>query len=74
MFRSLRNLFSLFFNFYVFRLEYNKIISHFQLGSTPLDDNEPTSKYIYEILVFTGNKANSGTDSKVFEAFVFNLS
>ncbi|CAM1318005.1 Uncharacterised protein g6863 [Pycnogonum litorale] len=36
-----------------------------KLGATPLPDNRNDDKYIYEILVFTGSKRNSGTTSKV---------
>ncbi|XP_071043251.1 location of vulva defective 1-like [Parasteatoda tepidariorum] len=37
-----------------------------KLGATPLSDNEVGDKYIYEILVYTGNQRNSGTKSNVF--------
>ena len=37
----------------------------FQLGATPMSDNEPDDKYIYEIAVFTGIRRNAGTTSKV---------
>ena len=36
-----------------------------KLGSTPLPDNEPAAKYLYEIVVYTGDKDGAGTDSKV---------
>ncbi|XP_023236367.1 uncharacterized protein LOC111635594 [Centruroides sculpturatus] len=37
-----------------------------KLGATPLPDNDPKDKYIYEILVFTGHHVNAGTKSKVY--------
>ncbi|KFM68414.1 Polycystic kidney disease protein 1-like 2, partial [Stegodyphus mimosarum] len=37
-----------------------------KLGATPLPDNEPGDKYIYEMLVFTGHQRNAGTKSNVF--------
>lgn len=36
-----------------------------KLGSTPLPDNELTAKYLYEIVVYTGDKDGAGTDSKI---------
>ena len=36
------------------------------LGASPLVDNEPKDKYLYEISVFTGDKEGASTDSKVF--------
>ena len=36
-----------------------------KLGASPLPDNEPTDKYLYEIIVYTGEKEGSGTDSTV---------
>lgn len=36
-----------------------------KLGSTPLPDNEATAKYLYEIIVYTGDKDGAATDSKV---------
>ncbi|KAG1677778.1 Polycystic kidney disease protein 1-like 2 [Nymphon striatum] len=36
-----------------------------KLGATPVTDNKPEYKYLYEILVFTGTKSNSETDSKI---------
>jgi hypothetical protein len=36
------------------------------LGASPLLDNEPNDKYLYEISVFTGDKEGASTDSKVF--------
>lgn len=36
-----------------------------RLGSTPLADNEATAKYLYEIVVYTGDQDGAGTDSKV---------
>ncbi|KAG1652740.1 Polycystic kidney disease protein 1-like 2 [Nymphon striatum] len=35
------------------------------MGAAPLPDNNLNNKYIYEILVFTSSKPNSGTDSQV---------
>ena len=32
---------------------------------TPLIDNEKSDEYYYEILVFTGQRRNAGTESKV---------
>lgn len=37
----------------------------FQLGVTPLPDNDPLDKYYYEIIVSTGCSLDAGTDSKV---------
>ncbi|XP_064478806.1 uncharacterized protein LOC135392080 [Ornithodoros turicata] len=37
-----------------------------KLGASPLQDNDPRDKYIYEITVFTGEKENAATDSNVF--------
>jgi len=39
-----------------------------------LKDNNPLDKYLYELMVFTGNRSESGTRSKVFEKIlnVFN--
>lgn len=36
-----------------------------KLGSTPLPDNDVTSKYLYEIIVYTGDKDGAATDSKI---------
>lgn len=36
-----------------------------KMGATPLPDNDPKDKYLYEISVFTGDKEASETDSKV---------
>ncbi|CAF3243380.1 unnamed protein product [Rotaria sp. Silwood2] len=36
-----------------------------KLGVTPLSDNMMSDQYFYEILVFTGRRANAGTKSKV---------
>ena len=36
-----------------------------KLGSTPLPDNEATAKYLYEIVVYTGDKDGAATDSKI---------
>ncbi|KAK8779497.1 hypothetical protein V5799_019173 [Amblyomma americanum] len=37
-----------------------------KLGALPLQDNDVKDKYIYEIIVFTGDKKGAGTDSNVF--------
>jgi len=36
-----------------------------KLGVTPLPDNDPEDKYLYEVVVYTGMRKNAGTDSKV---------
>jgi hypothetical protein len=36
-----------------------------KLGVTPLSDNHQADKYYYQILVFTGQRKDSGTKSKV---------
>ncbi|CAF1500386.1 unnamed protein product, partial [Adineta steineri] len=36
-----------------------------KLGVTPLPDNAKSDQYYYQIIVFTGQRANSGTQSKV---------
>jgi hypothetical protein len=36
-----------------------------KLGVTPLPDNHQEDKYYYQILVFTGQRKDSGTKSKV---------
>ncbi|CAF1362531.1 unnamed protein product [Adineta ricciae] len=36
-----------------------------RLGVTPLPDNHSSDKYFYQIIVFTGQRKNSGTKSKV---------
>lgn len=46
------------------RIEDRKDIS--KLGASPLPENEPSDKYLYEISVFTGDKEGAATDSKVF--------
>ena len=38
---------------------------YLKIGVTPLIDNKPEDDYFYEIIVFTGNRINAGTDSKV---------
>jgi hypothetical protein len=35
------------------------------LGVTPLADNHKSDPYFYQILVFTGQRTNAGTESKV---------
>lgn len=37
-----------------------------KIGAAPLQDNDPKDKYIYEIVVFTGDKKSAATDSNVF--------
>ena len=37
-----------------------------RIGATPLPDNEPNAKYLYEITVFTGDRDGAATDSKVY--------
>ncbi|CAF1131097.1 unnamed protein product [Adineta steineri] len=37
-----------------------------KLGVTPLADNNKSDHYYYQILVFTGQRTNAGTDSKVY--------
>ena len=36
-----------------------------KLGVMPLSDNNPFDQYYYQIIVFTGQRKNSGTKSKV---------
>jgi hypothetical protein len=36
-----------------------------KVGVTPLRDNKEEDKYFYEVVVFTGNRMNSGTKSNV---------
>ncbi|CAF1234712.1 unnamed protein product [Adineta steineri] len=36
-----------------------------KLGVTPLADNQKSDQYFYQILVFTGQRRNAGTESKV---------
>jgi hypothetical protein len=38
---------------------------YLKIGVTPLIDNYSNYEYFYEIIVFTGNRVNAGTDSKV---------
>ncbi|ESN95043.1 hypothetical protein HELRODRAFT_124863, partial [Helobdella robusta] len=40
-----------------------------KLGVTPLPDNDPNDKYLYEIIVSTGLRKNAGTKSKVHVIF-----
>ncbi|RWS31890.1 polycystic kidney disease protein 1-like protein 2-like protein [Leptotrombidium deliense] len=35
------------------------------LGATPLADNDPKDKYLYEITVYTGDKEGAATDSNI---------
>lgn len=34
-------------------------------GATPLSDNRPSDRYLYVLIVHTGQLPNSGTESKV---------
>ncbi|KAK3095491.1 hypothetical protein FSP39_015311 [Pinctada imbricata] len=34
-------------------------------GSTPLPDNDPRDKYLYELTIFTGSRKNAGTTAKI---------
>ena len=36
-----------------------------KIGKTPLIDNNLIDDSFYEVIVFTGNRLNSGTNSKV---------
>lgn len=36
-----------------------------EAGSSPLPDNDPRDKYLYEIQVFTGARKDAGTTAKV---------
>ncbi|UJR18466.1 hypothetical protein I4U23_005372, partial [Adineta vaga] len=36
-----------------------------KLGVTPLSDNRPSDRYYYQLIVFTGQRKDSGTNSKV---------
>ena len=36
-----------------------------KLGVTPLPDNHKSDRYLYQLIVFTGQRKNSGTKSKV---------
>jgi polycystin 1L2 len=36
-----------------------------KLGVTPLPDNHKSDEYFYQIIVFTGQRKNAGTKSKV---------
>jgi len=42
------------------------IIMFYQLGLTPLLDNDPKDRYYYEVIVSTGMRRGAGTESKVF--------
>ena len=41
------------------------LIDNEKLKITPLKDNNPNDVYFYELIVFTGNRSESGTHSKV---------
>ena len=41
-----------------------------KLGVTPLSDNHPDDQYFYQILVFTGQRKDAGTNSKVNISFL----
>ncbi len=36
-----------------------------KLGVTPLPDNQKSHQYFYQIIIFTGQRINAGTESKV---------
>ena len=36
-----------------------------KLGVTPLPDNNPADEYFYQLIVFTGQRKNAGTQSNV---------
>jgi hypothetical protein len=38
---------------------------YLKIGVTPLIDNYSNYEHIYEIIVFTGNRVDGGTNSKV---------
>jgi hypothetical protein len=38
-----------------------------KIGVSPLPDNNPSNKYLYEVIVFTGSRYGAGTDSKVMD-------
>ena len=42
-----------------------KKLQYFQVGMTPLPDNDLKDKYLYEVIVNTGSRKGAGTDSKV---------
>jgi len=46
---------------------------HVQFGITPLVDNDPRDKYLYEITVATGMRKNAGTDSTVYYNVICNV-
>ncbi|XP_037093243.1 uncharacterized protein LOC119113030 [Pollicipes pollicipes] len=43
-----------------------------KIGATPLPDNNPNHKYLYEILIITGNKTNSECDNREKSQFIAN--
>jgi hypothetical protein len=51
-----------------FMARYMDIKANKKVGFTLIGNfkDEPSSNYIYEIIVFTGNRLNSGTKSNVF--------
>ena len=36
-----------------------------QIGTTPLEDNDPRDTYLYEIVFYTGHSAGAGTTANV---------
>ena len=47
--------------FFILLLYLNCLFFHFQqAGATPMLDNDPRDKYLYEIMVFTGARKGSG--------------
>ena len=43
-----------------------------KMGIYFLEDNYPNELYFYELIVFTGNRSESETNSKVNFEFIFN--
>ncbi|XP_013386043.1 polycystic kidney disease protein 1-like 2 [Lingula anatina] len=44
-------------------------IDEMKAGTTPLPDNDPRHKYLYEILVYTGSRKGGGTTAQVSMVF-----
>jgi hypothetical protein len=62
----------LFLVLYVFFALLSIILDRIDMGKkkiTSLSDNNPSDTYYYELMVFTGNRSESGTQSKVY--FIF---
>jgi polycystin 1L2 len=58
----------LFLILYAFFAVLSIILDRIDMGKkkiTPLSDNNPSDTYFYELMVFTGNRSESGTQSKV---------